>query len=92
MKLSALASQYVSYKQGMGMRFHPEARTMNSFCRSVGDIDMAEITADCVHAYIAGAGPITRFWHRQYEVLRGFDRFATCRGKPVVAKAWHDGF
>ena len=27
MKLSALASQYVAYKQGMGMRFHTEART-----------------------------------------------------------------
>ena len=80
MKLSALASQYVSYKQGMGMRFHTEARTMNSFCRSMGDLDMAEITADCVHAYIAGAGPITRFWHRKYEVLRGFYRFATARG------------
>ena len=28
MKLSALASQYVSYKQGMGMRFNTEARTL----------------------------------------------------------------
>ena len=80
MKLSALASQYVAYKQGMGMRFHTEARTLKSFCRIMGDIAMAEITADHVHAYIAGAGPITRFWHRKYEVLRGFYRFATARG------------
>ena len=80
MKLSALASQYVAYKQGMGMRFHTEARTLKSFCRIMGDITMAEITADRVHAYIAGAGPITRFWHRKHEVLRGFYRFATARG------------
>jgi site-specific recombinase XerD len=33
-----------------------------------------------VHAYIAGAGPITRFWHRKHEVLRGFYRFAIARG------------
>jgi integrase/recombinase XerD len=80
MKLSALASQYVAYKQGMGMRFHTEARTLKSFCQMMGDIAVAEITADRVQAYIAGTGPVTRFWHRKYEVLRGFYRFATARG------------
>jgi site-specific recombinase XerD len=80
MKLSALASQYVAYKQGMGMRFHTEARTLKSFCRILGDLAIGEITADRVHSYIAGAGPITRFWHRKYEVLCGFYRFAIARG------------
>ncbi len=80
MKLSALASQYVAYKQDMGMRFCTEARTMKSFCRTMGDVVMAEITPDRVHAYIAGTGPVTRFWHRKYEVLRGFYRFAAARG------------
>src|SRR5215831_10390476 len=80
MKLSALASQYVVYKQDMGMRFHTEARTLKSFCRTMGDVVMAEIMPDRVHAFIAGAGPVTRFWHRKYEVLRGFYRFATARG------------
>ena len=80
MKLSALASQYVAYKQGMGMRFHTEARTLKSFCRILGDLAIGEITADRVHSYIAGAGPITRFWHRTYEVLCGFYRFAIARG------------
>src|SRR6516162_4057255 len=80
MNVSALASQYVAYKQSMGMRFHTEARTLKSFCRTVGDIAVADVPADRVHAYIAGAGPITRFWHRKYEVLRGFYRFAVARG------------
>jgi site-specific recombinase XerD len=80
MNLSALASQYVAYKQAMGMRFHTEARTLKSFCRTVGDIAIADVAADRVHAYIAGAGPVTRFWHRKYEVLRGFYRFAVARG------------
>ena len=80
MKLSALASQYVAYKQSMGMRFHTEARTLKSFCRAMGDIAVAEIAADRVHAYIAGTGPVTRFWHRKHEVLRGFYRFAMARG------------
>jgi integrase/recombinase XerD len=33
-----------------------------------------------VYTYIAGTGPVTRFWHRKYEVLRGFYRFAIARG------------
>ena len=85
MKLSALTSQYVAYKQAMGMRFHTEARTLQSFCRAMADIAVADIAADRVHAYIAGAGPVTRFWHRKYEVLRGFYRFAIARGYATSA-------
>lgn len=80
MNLSALTSQYVAYKQGMGMRFHTEARTLRSFCRNMGDTTVEEIPAERVHAYIAGSGPVTRFWHRKYEVLHGFYRFAIARG------------
>jgi integrase/recombinase XerD len=80
MKLSALVAQYVAYKQSMGMRFHTEARTLRSFCRAVGNIAVAEVAADRVQAYIAGAGPVTRFWHRKHEALRGFYRFAMARG------------
>jgi integrase/recombinase XerD len=80
MKLSALTAQYVAQKQSMGMRFHTEARTLRSFCRAMGDIAVAEIEADRVQDYIAGAGPVTRFWHRKHEVLRGFYRFAIARG------------
>jgi site-specific recombinase XerD len=80
MKVSALAAQYIAYKQSMGMRFHTEARTLRSFCRTMGDVAMAEITASRVQAYIAGTGPVTRFWHRKHEVLRGFYRFAMARG------------
>ena len=85
MKLSTLTSQYVAYKQAMGMRFHTEARTLQSFCRAMGDIAVADIAADRVHAYIAGVGPVTRFWHRKYEVLRGFYRFAIARGYAASA-------
>jgi integrase/recombinase XerD len=96
MKLSALAAQYVAYKQSMGMRFHTEARTLRSFCRAMGEIAVAEIVAGRVAAYIAGAGPVTRFWHRKHEVLRGFYRFAMARGyaassplPKIVPKAPH---
>jgi site-specific recombinase XerD len=80
MKLSALVAQYVAYKQSMGMRFHTETRTLRSFCRAMGEVSVAQIAPDPVQAYIAGTGPVTRFWHRKHEVLRGFYRLAMARG------------
>jgi site-specific recombinase XerD len=80
MNLSVVTSQYVLYKQGMGMRFHTEDRTLRAFCRSMGDTDIAAIAAERVQHYIAGSRPVTRYWHRKYDVLRGFYRFAMARG------------
>jgi len=86
MKLSVLAAQYVGYKQSMGMRFHTEARTLRSFCRAMGEISVTEIAPGRVQSYIAGAGPVTRFWHRKHEVLRGFYRFAMARDMSPVPR------
>lgn len=85
MKLSEAVGQYVAHKQSMGMRFSTEQRTLKSFCRAIGDIAIADITADPVLAFIAGKGPVTRFWHRKREVLVGFYHFAIARGYCVVA-------
>ena len=57
MKLSVLTTQYVAYKQDMGMRFHTEARTLQSFCRTMGDIDVVEVTVQSVLAFIAAPAP-----------------------------------
>ena len=85
MRLSEAVAQYSAFKQSMGMRFHTETRTLRSFCRTVGDVALADIQADRVYAYIAGTGPVTRFWHRKHEVLRGFYRFAIGRGYTDVS-------
>ena len=85
MRLSALAGQYVAYKQSMGMRFHTEARTLQSFCRAMGDVAVAEIAADRVQGYIAGNGPVTRFWHRKHEVLRPQRRFPSHRTSCLIS-------
>lgn len=85
MRLSEAVAQYVGYKQSMGMRFHTETRTLRSFCQNVGDMALADIKADRVYAYIAGSGPVTRFWHRKHEALRGFYRFAIGRGYTDVS-------
>ncbi len=80
MKLCELTAQYVTHKQSMGMRFRTEQGILKSFCRAMGDIAMADVQAARLLAFIAGAGPVTRFWHRKHEVLVGFYRFAIARG------------
>ena len=80
MKLSEITEQYVVHKQSMGMRFRTEQRTLKSFCRAMGNIALADVEAAQVLAFLAGTGPVTRFWHRKHEVLVGFYRFAIARG------------
>ena len=85
MSLSEIVSQYITYKQSMGMRFHTEARTLKSFCKAMGDVGIAEVQPDRVQAFLAGTGPLTRFWHRKHEALRGFYRFAMARSHATVS-------
>jgi integrase/recombinase XerD len=79
MKLTEAVAAYVAYKQSLGMRFATEARTLKSFYRTLGDIDIREVDADRVYTFLAGKGPITAFWHRKLSALRGFYRFAIAR-------------
>ena len=80
MKLAEVVTEYVTHKQSMGMRFCTEKRTLKAFCLAMGDIAMTEIRRDRVDAYLAGKGPVTRFWQRKHEALVGLYRFAIARG------------
>jgi integrase/recombinase XerD len=80
MKLSQVVAAYVAHRQGMGMRFHTEARLLRSFCRALRDVSMDEITADQVLVFLTGTGPITRYWERKHSALSGLYRFAVARG------------
>ncbi len=80
MKLTDAVAQYVAHKQSMGMRFHTERRTLQSFCDHCGNVDLTQIVPEQVRSFLAGTGPITRFWQRKHEALRGFYRFAIARG------------
>jgi integrase/recombinase XerD len=80
MKLTQVIRDYVDLKQAMGSRFHTEAVILKAFARSVGDLAITEVTAEHVHAYVAGHGPVTRFWHHKHSVLQGLYRFAIGRG------------
>ena len=83
MTLAQTVADYVALKQALGMRFRTEARILTAFCRALGDVELHEVTPGPVQAYLAGPGPITTFWHRKYEALTGFYRFALGRGYAV---------
>ena len=70
MKLAHVIRDYVTLKQAMGSRFHAEAVILNAFSRAVGDLPIPEVTAEHVNTYLAGHGPITRFWHRKHSACR----------------------
>jgi integrase/recombinase XerD len=80
MKLSEAAANYVTHKQLMGMRFCTEACTLRSFCRAMGDITMRQVSPRRALAFLAGVGPVTRFWERKHSALSGFYRYALAHG------------
>lgn len=80
MILSEVITSFVDHRQAIGMRFRTEARTLKSFCRFVGDKPVPSVKPDQVLAFLAGSGPVTRFWERKHSVLAGFYRFAMARG------------
>ena len=43
--------------------------SVKSFCRAVGDVTMQDVGAAKIAAFLAGTGPITRFWERKHSVL-----------------------
>lgn len=71
---------YITLKQSLGSRFHAEATILKAFCNALGDIALVDVQPHQVTRYLAGSGSVTRFWHRKYEALSGFYRFALARG------------
>ncbi len=80
MRLSDGVAEYVAYKRALGMCFDSEARILASFCRYLGDVPIASVTADCVQAYLDGKMPVSSYWQRKHTALAGLFRFAMARG------------
>jgi integrase/recombinase XerD len=80
MRVEQAVATYVAYKQSLGMRFATEARALKSFSKSVGNVDLDRIGSRQVRTFLDGNGPMTRFWHRKFDALRGFYRFCLARG------------
>jgi site-specific recombinase XerD len=81
MKLHTVVSRYVAFRKSLGERFHTNEKMFKSFCRGLGSqIDVDDVRAQQVEAFLACPGAITRSWHVKYSALRGFYRYALTRG------------
>ena len=83
MNLKLATLEYVALKQSMGMRFETEAALLRSFVKEMGDaVAVATVTSKDVLRYLNGrkAAPVTLFWHRKHDALKGFWEFAIRRG------------
>ena len=80
MKLQELIAKYVAFRKSMGEDFESAESLLNTFSRRMGlDIDVRNVRAKQVRAFLTGNGPITRYWRRKYDTLHGLYRYATSR-------------
>jgi integrase len=80
-KLQQLIEQYITFRQTLGERFRTNAASLRAFAQSVGErADAADVRAEQVNAFLAGAGPITSGWFVRHNALLGFYRYAQSRG------------
>jgi integrase len=79
--IDALVTHYVTFRRSLGERCQTNEAILRSFCRTVGpQSPVAQIPADAVAAFLAGAGPVTSAWFIKYHSLKGFFQFAVSRG------------
>ena len=64
MKLTQLIAQYVTFRKSLGQNFESNEWRLHTFSRFVGEsADIRSVKPRQVAAFLAGRGPITRYWH-----------------------------
>jgi integrase len=86
MNLQKLIERYIAYRQSLGEQFKANACILRVFGRSVGShAVVGDVRPEQVSAFLAGHGPITRYWFAKYDALRGFYGYAVSRGYVATA-------
>ncbi len=81
MNLQSIVEQYATFRKTLGERFGTNGRLLKAFCRAMGqELDVADVSAEKVSAFLAGKGPLTASWHVKHNALLGFYRYAISRG------------
>ena len=86
MKLKTLIAQYVAFRKSMGEECASAESVLKTFGRRLGaEIDLQDVRVEQVQAFLAGTGPVTHYWRRKYDTVRGLYHYATRRG--LIAEA-----
>lgn len=80
MTLHKAVEQYIALKRSLGCRFHSDSVILHAFSKAMGQVTLGQVKPGAARAYLDGKGLITRHWHRKWEALRPFYRFAITRG------------
>lgn len=81
MNLQQLIRQYLSWRETLGWQPLESGGSIATFSRFIGEnVDIADVRAEQVAAFLKGTGPVARSWHLKYGVLRDFFRWAIDRG------------
>jgi integrase/recombinase XerD len=80
MKLINVINAYIELQQSIGLRSETAKRTLRKFGRLMGDIQIDEVQAQQVLAFLQGSGPPSSTWRVKYRLLSGLYRFAISRG------------
>lgn len=80
MKLINVINAYIELQRSVGLRSETAKRTLRQFWRQMGDIQIEEVQAHQVLAFLQGSGPPSSAWRTKYRLLSGLYRFAISRG------------
>jgi site-specific recombinase XerD len=81
MKLADAITQYVDFKQALGMQFRNERQVLRAFHRQVGDVQVGEVSTTAVATFLSARGPITATWLKKHRALRAFFQHWIARGR-----------
>jgi integrase/recombinase XerD len=79
MTIRKAVEQYIGHKRSLGMKFDHVAMILHSFARRTGEIDLDELDAPAVHAFLFSGNVAPQTAHDRCSALRGFYRFAITR-------------
>ena len=68
MNLHEAVEAYIALKRALGARFDSQARVLRAFCRSVGEIDVANVKPDAVLAFLANPAQLDDLLHQLDQV------------------------
>jgi integrase/recombinase XerD len=79
MKLDQLVERYIAFKRTKGMDFRSSAVTLRCFSRMFRPLDIVDVTAADILAFLYRPNVVTSSWHNTYSTLNGFYRYAIAR-------------
>jgi len=80
MTLRDLVDRYVAWQRDHGAKFHSSSRTLDAYCRQVGqDRGCDTVSEDEIRRFLAGKGVLTRTRAVKYGTLAGLYRYALSR-------------